>query len=187
MKHLMPENSEPKLFRTPSHPDVRGTVRVIYHVPDDAHPPLPIKNIAQVLCTSSREGVLRGMHWQYPRLMGKFVHCVHGSIQDVLVDLREGSFGTVHSFMLHDSGVGLWVPRGFAHGFFVLEGPSTVVYFCDEVHIPSQAKRIRWDSIPNANKVWEPGHKLVSNEDRAARTLSVFYDTIPMSEINGGS
>ncbi len=80
----------------------------------------------------SKKNVLRGLHYQAsPHTQGKLVHCLHGKVLDVAVDIRHGSasFGKWRSFILSDENHHtLYVPPGFAHGFYTLSESAFVIY-----------------------------------------------------------
>lgn len=91
--------------------------------------------------SSSSKGVIRGFHFQRePWAQAKIIHCISGSIQDVVVDIRRdsssfGSHTTVELFA--NTGEFIVVPRGFAHGFQAMEDKTNVVYFVDNKYEPN--------------------------------------------------
>jgi len=95
----------------------------------------------------SRRNVLRGLHYQVPP-QGKLVRVVVGEIFDVAVDLRESSasfgrwVGAVLSEQNHHQ---LWIPPGFAHGFYVLSQLADVTYKCTAPYAVEHERCIRWD------------------------------------------
>jgi dTDP-4-dehydrorhamnose 3,5-epimerase len=94
--------------------------------------------------SSSRYGVIRGLHFQkQPHSQTKLIRVLSGKILDVAVDIRKGSptFGKHFSIELSsDNKKQLFIPRGFAHGFSVLSPVAEVLYKCDEFyHKPSEA------------------------------------------------
>lgn len=97
----------------------------------------------------SQTGVLRGLHFQRgASSQGKLVRVVSGRVLDVVVDLRRGSrtFGRHLAVMLDDTeGLQLWVPRGFAHGFAVIEGPARFMYKVDNGYDPAAEVTLRFD------------------------------------------
>lgn len=105
----------------------------------------------------SEMGTLRGLHYQVPpRAQGKLVRVVRGSIYDVAVDLRRSSptFGQWAGLWLTAaSRYSLWIPVGFAHGFYVTAPQAEVVYKCTAVHSPSEERVIRWDD-PDLGIEW---------------------------------
>ena len=83
--------------------------------------------------SSSKKGVLRGMHMQTKFSQGKYVSVIKGSILDVVVDLRKKSktFGKHYKIILSDKNAkSIYVPPGFAHGFLGLEKENIIHYFC---------------------------------------------------------
>ena len=90
--------------------------------------------VAQVNCSVSRRGVIRGIHYaDVPPGQAKYVTCVAGAIMDVVVDLREGSpgFGTWEATRLDDtSRRALFSTEGLGHAFMALSEQATVLYLC---------------------------------------------------------
>jgi dTDP-4-dehydrorhamnose 3,5-epimerase len=126
----------------------------------------------QVNHSFSFPGVQRGLHYQLnPKAMGKLVHVVLGEIYDVAVDIRKGSpwYGQ-HVGVLLDSGQSLYVPPGFAHGFYARTS-SHVIYQCTEEYDPSLDRAIYWDR----NRWPIPGRAardiITSEKDRNAPRL----------------
>lgn len=98
--------------------------------------------------SSSTQGVLRGLHFQINHPQAKLVRVVSGEVFDVCVDLREGSptFGKWEGVMLSvESHRQFFIPRGFAHGFYVLSDTAVFAYKCDDVYHPNDEGGIRWD------------------------------------------
>lgn len=99
----------------------------------------------------SHPGVLRGMHWQRKYPQAKLVKVLYGEVLDVVVDIRRESptFKKVFSFKLTESsGEQLFVPRGFAHGFYNCGSVDAVFHYnVDNIYSPKDERGIRWDSI----------------------------------------
>ena len=97
----------------------------------------------------SAKGVVRGLHFQLPpHAQSKLVRVVRGAILDVAVDIRRGSptFGKHIAVELSEHNHRqLFIPRGFAHGFSVLEGDAIVEYKCDNYYAPEAEGAIRWN------------------------------------------
>ena len=97
----------------------------------------------------SKEGVVRGLHFQLPPFaQSKLVRVVEGEILDVAVDIRRGSptFGRYVAVVLSgENHRQLFVPRGFAHGFVVLKGDAVVQYKCDNLYAPECEGSIVWN------------------------------------------
>lgn len=96
----------------------------------------------------SVEGTLRGMHYQIEQAQGKLVQAVTGRIFDVAVDLRRSSptFGRwVGTELSEENHRQLWIPPGFAHGFYVLSAAADVVYKCTAPYAAEHERTLRWD------------------------------------------
>ncbi|HUF35655.1 MAG TPA: dTDP-4-dehydrorhamnose 3,5-epimerase [Gemmatimonadales bacterium] len=125
----------------------------------------------------SAAGVLRGLHYQVETPQGKLVRAVAGEIFDVAVDLRRSSptFGRWVGAVLSDANHRqLWIPAGFAHGFYVTSASADVLYKCTAPYAPAHERCLRWDD-PALGIAWplragEP--PIVSPRDAAGATLS---------------
>ena len=87
-------------------------------------------------CSFSKKGVVRGLHYQWDKPMGKLITVPIGKIIDTVVDIRHKSptFGKSESYELSsENNQSLWVPSGFAHGFEALED-SLVIYKCSSFY-----------------------------------------------------
>lgn len=121
----------------------------------------------------SREGVLRGLHFQQPKAQGKLVYVLDGTVFDVAVDIRPDSpnFGRWHGEILSvDNHRMMYVPEGFAHGFLVLSAAATFCYFCTELYDPACESAIRWDD-PDIGITWPKQPLELSARDRVAPAL----------------
>lgn len=122
-------------------------------------------------------GILRGLHYQIEHAQGKLVRVVRGSVFDVAVDLRRHSptFGQWTGVTLSDENQRmLWVPPGFAHGFYVTSETADFVYKCSDIYAPEYERCIRWDD-PILNITWpipQGDTPRVSDKDAAG----VFFD-----------
>lgn len=114
----------------------------------------------------SRRNALRGLHFQLaPHAQGKLVRVLQGSIFEVAVDLREGSpYCGQHIEETLDAGEELWVPEGFAHGFYSIE-PSKVVYLMTREYHPDSAGGIIWND-PDLNIQWPTQKPVLKEEDK---------------------
>ncbi|HEX7336634.1 MAG TPA: dTDP-4-dehydrorhamnose 3,5-epimerase [Gemmatimonadales bacterium] len=96
----------------------------------------------------SVRGTLRGLHYQTGSPQGKLVRVVSGEVYDVAVDLRRSSatFGRwVAEDLTADNHKQLWIPPGFAHGFYVLSKSADLLYKCTTYYDPAQDRALRWD------------------------------------------
>jgi dTDP-4-dehydrorhamnose 3,5-epimerase len=96
----------------------------------------------------SVQGTLRGLHYQLERPQGKLVRVVSCEVFDVAVDLRRSSstFGRWVSGTLSSTNhQQLWIPPGFAHGFYVLSESADLLYKCTEYYLPVHDRTVKWD------------------------------------------
>ena len=117
----------------------------------------------------SSKGVLRGLHYQAdPMAQAKFITVMRGSIFDVAVDIRPESptYGQwVGEVLTDESREMLWIPEGFAHGFYVLSEFADVVYKTNNYYSPEHERCIRWND-PALAVEWPISQKpLVSPKD----------------------
>lgn len=121
------------VVESPVFGDERGYFTEVFVESKFAEAGLPTTFVQDNLSKSSK-GTLRGMHYQIePNAQGKLVYALAGAVFDVAVDLRKGSptFGKwVSQELRGGSGVALWIPAGFAHGFIALEDDSLLFYKC---------------------------------------------------------
>ncbi|MBL6723248.1 MAG: dTDP-4-dehydrorhamnose 3,5-epimerase [Candidatus Margulisbacteria bacterium] len=130
----------------------------------------------QVNHSQSKQGVLRGLHYQSPPFaQSKLVRCLRGCILDVAVDIRPNSptFGLYHVTELSESNHKmLYVPIGFAHGFLALSD-CDIEYACGDMYAPQYEYGICWND-PDIGIPW-PNHgvgPLVSDKDTQLPTLA---------------
>ena len=91
---------------------------------------------------------LRGLHYQIKQPQGKLLRVVRGEIFDVAVDLRRTSptFGLwVAEYLSADTHRLLWIPPGFAHGFYVLSEEAEFIYKCTDFYAPEYERSLCWD------------------------------------------
>lgn len=96
----------------------------------------------------SRQGVLRGIHYQLEQPQGKLVRVAQGRVFDVAVDLRRASprFGQwVGVELTADNHQQLWVPEGFGHAFLVLSESADFLYKTTDYYHPASERCIRYD------------------------------------------
>ncbi|EAP95088.1 dTDP-4-dehydrorhamnose 3,5-epimerase [Vibrio splendidus] len=98
--------------------------------------------------SKSKKGILRGLHYQTENTQGKLVRVVSGEVFDVAVDIRKGSptFGQwIGEYLSAENKRQLWVPEGFAHGFYVTSDEAEFVYKCTDYYNPQAEISIAWD------------------------------------------
>lgn len=125
--------------------------------------------------SSSRKGVIRGLHFQKKFPQAKLVRVLKGDVFDVAVDLRKDSetYGQwVGVFLSEENHRQFMIPRGFAHGFVVLSEHAEFAYKCDEKYHPEDEGGILWND-PDIGVKWpEVGKIILSDKDKRNPTLS---------------
>lgn len=176
-------NSEPPPFagitilRPPRYPDARGAFFEAWQKPRFEAQGLTAEFVQDNVVTS-RRGVLRGLHFQYPRAQLKLVTVLHGEVYDVVVDIRRGSPTYGRWFGLHlsaDNGLQLWIEPGFAHGYQVLSGMAVLSYKCSHIYEPDDDRTVYW-ADPCIEIRWPLPDPLLSAKDASARRLAEFAD-----------
>ncbi len=138
-------------------------------------------NFVQSNVSSSARGVLRGLHYQWPRPQGKLVTVLQGEVYDVAVDIRQGSptFGRWEAFLLSgENRRQLWIPPGFAHGFAVLSDTALFNYLCTDVYVKEADAAIRWNDAELAVD-WPISAPSLSAKDQQAP----FLEDIPKDRL----
>lgn len=98
--------------------------------------------------SSSRKGVLRGLHFQKEHMQGKLVRAISGKVFDVAVDIRKDSktYGKWHGVILDSDKKNMfYVPAGFAHGFLVLSETAEFAYKCTDYYYPEEEDGYMWN------------------------------------------
>lgn len=115
----------------------------------------------------SRQGTLRGLHYQVNKPQGKLIWALSGEVFDVAVDIRKGSsrFGKWFGIILSgENKRGLYVPPDFAHGFCVLSKEAEVFYKCTEFYAPEHERTLRWND-PDLAIEWPINAPILSERD----------------------
>jgi dTDP-4-dehydrorhamnose 3,5-epimerase len=170
---------EPEVYR-----DERGWFLETYHCDKYEEAGLSF-SFVQDNCSSSVCGTLRGLHAQVSRPQGKLVRVTKGEIFDVAVDIRRGS----PTFAVWESGIlsaenfkQLYIPPGFAHGFFVLSDIAEVEYKCTDVYTPGDEITIAWND-GQIGIQWPNYSLILSPKDTAGESLQVLGDRLPDYQI----
>lgn len=125
--------------------------------------------------SSSRKGVLRGLHFQKTYPQAKLVRVLSGEVFDVAVDLRKGSrtYGKWVGVLLSgENHRQFMIPRGFAHGFLVVSDYAEFAYKCDELYHPEDEGGIVWND-PDVAVQWpDVGEIILSEKDKKNPTLA---------------
>lgn len=118
----------------------------------------------------SKRGVLRGLHYQIQHAQGKLIRVIRGEVYDVVVDMRRNSatFGRWTGIYLSaENARQLWVPEGFAHGFYTVSDEAECLYKCTDYYWPEYQYSLLW-SDPTLNIRWpldQAGAPSVSDKD----------------------
>ncbi len=162
---------EPRVFA-----DDRGFLLESYHKRRFSEAGLP-SDFVQDNHSGSRRGALRGMHYQIRQAQGKLVRVVVGAAFDVAVDLRRHSstFGRWAGVTLSaEKKNELWIPPGFAHGFYVLTDWAEVFYKATDYYAPEWERSLLWND-PALGIRWPlaPGEEpRLSEKDRRGVPLA---------------
>jgi len=164
---------EPQVFS-----DQRGYFQEAFHASRYSALGVDLPFVQDNLSRSKR-GVLRGLHYQLQHPQAKLVSVVRGEIFDVAVDVRKNSdtFGQWYGIILDDSARRqLYIPPGFAHGFYVLSDEVDIFYKCTDYYHPASERSILWND-PGLNIDWplKEDEVSLSEKDKSA---------LPLSEMN---
>jgi dTDP-4-dehydrorhamnose 3,5-epimerase len=139
------------------------------------------ENVADVIFvqdnhSKSSQGILRGLHYQTEQTQGKLVRVTQGEVYDVAVDMRKDSptFGKHVGVLLSaENKRQLWVPEGFAHGFYVTTESAEFVYKCTDYYAPQFEQSVLWND-PALDIQWPLVNgqlPLLSEKDKAGLLL----------------
>ncbi len=162
---------EPQVFG-----DERGFFMETFRVDEFAEKVAPVTFVQDNHSKSTR-GILRGLHYQLQQTQGKLVRVISGEVYDVAVDVRRNSptFGQwVGEYLSADNKRMLWVPEGFAHGFYVTSEEAEFVYKCTDYYAPQYESSIVWND-PALGIEWPiptGAEPLLSAKDLAGVTLA---------------
>ena len=176
MKFICAEIPEVLLIEPEVHEDPRGFFMEVHRSGVFAEQGI-LQPFVQENHSGSRRGTLRGLHYQIRQPQGKLVRAVVGEIYDVSVDLRKSSasFGRWVGVTLSGANKKLlWVPPGFAHGFYVLGEWAEVTYKTTDYYAAEWERTLRWDD-PALGIAWpllrdEP--PMLSTKDAMGKLLS---------------
>jgi dTDP-4-dehydrorhamnose 3,5-epimerase len=163
--------------------DARGFFLETYREETLAEAGIP-HHFVQENHSGSARGVLRGLHYQIRQPQGKLVSAVRGEIFDVAVDIRRSSptFGQWAGVILSEKKhFQLWIPPGFAHGFFVLSEWAELIYKATDYYAPRWERSIIWHD-PDLGIEWpinDEDQPIVSSKDAAGK---MFRDAEVYSE-----
>ena len=157
------------------HADGRGFLAETWRADLFAAANIDARFVLDLHCRSIK-GTLRGLHYQVHQTQGKLVRVLSGEIYDVAVDVR-GSSPTLGQWigerLSADNRRALWIPPGFAHGYFVLSEKAEIEYKLTDYYAPDHERTIRWDDeeLAIAWPVDERHACTVSEKDRAGQSF----------------
>lgn len=167
---------EPRVFQ-----DARGFFLETWHAGKFAESGIDARFVQDNHSLSGR-GTLRGLHAQVRRAQGKLLRAVEGEVFDVAVDIRRGS----PTFARHawarlsaENFRQLWIPPGFAHGFYVLSERAQVEYKCTEFYAPDDEIGVAWND-PEIAITWPDTSPRLSDKDARAPKLRELWDRLPV-------
>ncbi|GAB4506602.1 MAG: dTDP-4-dehydrorhamnose 3,5-epimerase [Anaerolineales bacterium] len=141
---------KPKVYEDP-----RGYFMETYRVDRFSAGGIP-QSFVQENQSRSQKGVLRGLHYQIQQAQGKLVRVIAGEVFDIAVDIRRSSptFGQWVGITLSvENRHQLWIPEGFAHGFYVTSDYAEVVYKVTDYYAPEWERSILWND-PKIGVEW---------------------------------
>ena len=161
---------EPDIFM-----DDRGFFLEIYQERKLAELGIPYRFVQENLA-GSHKGALRGLHYQIRNAQGKLVQVLVGKVFDVAVDLRRSSpqFGKWHGLLISaESKSQLWIPPGFAHGYYVLSEWAEVAYRVTDYYSPEWERTLLWND-PSIGIDWsliDGQNPILSGKDAQGKLL----------------
>jgi len=161
MKYIDTEIPDVKILEPKVFGDDRGFFMETFRV-DEFNKHCSERAFVQDNHSKSSHGILRGLHYQLKQTQGKLVRVTSGEVYDVAVDMRESSatFGQhVGVILSGENKRQLWVPEGFAHGFYVISESAEFVYKCTDYYAPEHEISLQWND-PKLSIAWP----LVRNE-----------------------
>lgn len=162
---------EPRVFS-----DVRGSFFESYNEATFVSLGLP-GHFVQDNQSYSKKGVLRGLHFQVQQPQGKLVRVLQGKVFDVAVDLRKESptfSKSVGVELSSESSTMIWIPAGFAHGFYTLSEHAEVAYKVTDFYAPQHERTLLWND-PDIAIGWPlQGEPILSDKDKAGLSLRAF-------------
>ena len=160
-----------KIIKQKNNIDIRGNLREIHNQ--------KIINFNKFIfeyCTTSKQNILRGFHFQSKFQQAKYVNVVKGKILDCVIDLRKNSktFGKVFSIILSDKNCfSLYVPEGFAHSYYSYEKLNIIYYKLSNYYKPEFEDGILWND-GKFKSIWKKKKPLISKKDKKLKTFDEF-------------
>ena len=128
----------------------------------------------------SIQNTLRGLHFQVNFPQAKLLRCLKGKVFDVAVDIRKNSpyYGKwVGEELSEENKYQLFIPEGFAHGYYVLSETAEITYKCSEVYHSEDEQGFRWDD-PEIGIEWPETEPILSRKDQLLPFLKDFDEVV---------
>ena len=171
MKILNTKIKDLKVIEQNKFVDNRGFLKITFH-----NKIINLNKFVFEYSVTSKKNVIRGLHFQYKFQQAKLVYVLKGKILDVVVDLRKNSptFGKYYSIILSDKNCkALYVPEGFAHGYFCYKKINIIYYKLSNYYKPQYESGIKW----NDKKIkinWPSSKKILSIKDENLKSFEYF-------------
>ena len=175
MKIIKTKIKDLYIIKQNKYTDNRGNLRVTFN-----NRILKNKNFVYEYCTTSKAKALRGFHFQYKYQQAKYICVVKGKILDCVIDLRKNSktFGKTFKILLSDKNcLGLYVPEGFAHGYYSYEKLNIIYYKLTNYYKPQFERGINAKDI-HFNIKWPGKRNLMSKKDKKLVSFKEFLKSV---------
>jgi len=172
MKKIKTNFKDLFLIKGITHYDNRGFFRELVY-----QKIIPKKLVFTVI-SKSKKNILRGLHFQTKKPQGKLLCVLKGKISDVALDLRKNSktYLKVFKCILSDkNNTFLYIPPGFAHGFFCIDRDNYVIYSCSKYRHKQSEVGIKYND-PHLSIKWPSKKLIISNKDKNNISLKSFLN-----------
>ena len=176
MKYIDTAIDDVKIIEPQVFGDDRGFFMETFRV-DEFNQHCVERHFVQENHSKSAHGILRGLHYQLQNTQGKLVRVTSGKVYDVAVDMRKSSatYGKHVGVVLSaENKRQLWVPEGFAHGFYVMSESAEFVYKCTDYYAPEHEVSLLWND-PSLAIDWpliEEELPMLSDKDKVGLLFS---------------
>lgn len=174
MNYIDTAIADVKIIEPNVYGDERGFFMETFRV-DEFNEHCSQRSFVQDNHSKSSHGILRGLHYQLKNTQGKLVRVISGEVYDVVVDMRKSSATFGHHVGVVLSGENkrqLWVPEGFAHGFYVMSESAEFVYKCTDYYAPEHEVSLSWNDPELAIKWPLAGNSQPSLSNKDEQGLS---------------
>lgn len=162
------------IVTTPRYEDERGFFLESFNLKKFREATGVVDEFVQDNHSKSVKSVLRGLHYQSQHAQGKLIRCTQGSVYDVIVDLRKSSptFGKWFGIKLCTNNIHVWVPAGFAHGFYVLSESAEINYKQTDYYYPEYDRTLLWNDSDIGIDWPVDSPPILSEKDKLGKSFS---------------